>query len=46
MKTVGPKTSVKIKITSSESIKHLPKTKSTVYFNKMTIEKVGKYLKF
>ena len=44
MKTVGPKTSVKIKIASSESIKHLPKTKSTVYVNKMTTSKIGKYL--
>ena len=29
-------TSVKIKITCSESIKHFPKTKSKVYFTKIT----------
>ena len=46
MKTVWPKTSAKIRITSSESIKYLPKTKSTVYFNKITTQKVRKYLKF
>ena len=30
----------------SESIKHLPKTKSTVHFTKLTTYSAGKYLTF